>query len=319
MPLLFNSGQHQKTIYHNPISANDLNIAGLTESRETLVLDTADMTFQNWCFEGFRMVRFVLEQKHETRYEIQNDIDAVKIYFNRRGSNHSNYRQLSKNFLLRSGQCNMLYSDELDTRVSHVDNYSEIFSLQFTRACFLDLLEEGGISLDMFSGKLARKQSAMFSHQWLSINSAMDKCINDILNCPFRSDMKKIYLRSKATELFVLFANSIDEGTYTDFQVKNSFDREKLYFAKDYLAQNYANPNSISALAKISGLNEFKLKHGFKLLFNTSVIDFLINYRLEKAYDLLLNTQKTVAEVAYETGYTSPTYFGKAFKKRYGF
>jgi AraC family transcriptional activator of pyochelin receptor len=319
MPLIFNSGQYQTTIYHNPISVIDLNSKGLTESKETIVLSTADMTFQNWCFDGFRMVRFVLVQKQETTYEIKNDIDAVKIYFNRRGTNHSDYRQLSKNFLLGSGQCNMLYSDELDTRVSHFDNYSEIFSLQLTRECFLDLLDQGGIDQNLFRVKLARKQSSMFSHQWLSINSAMDKCINDILNCPFRSDMKKIYLHAKAIELFVLFAHSINEGNETKFQVKNSFEREKLYFAKDYLMQNYANTNSLSALAKVSGLNEFKLKHGFKLLFNTSVIDFLINYRLEKAHDLLLNTQKNISEVAFETGYTSPAYFGKAFKKKYGF
>lgn len=319
MALVFNSDQNHKTVYHNPISANDLNDVGITESRESMLLDTALMNIQSWCFDGFRMARFTLEQKEETSYEIYNNIDAVKIYFNRQGRHHSNYQQLSKSIILRGGQCNMLYSDELDTSVTHIDSHSEIFTLQLTRECFIDLLDQGGIELDLFGGNLVRKQPALVSGKWLTVNASMDKCISDILNCPFRQEMKKLYMHSKAIELFVLFAHNIDERKEPDLPIRNPADTEKLYFAKDWLVQNYANPNSITSLSKICGLNEFKLKQGFKSLFNSSVIDFLINYRLEKAQELLLNTKKNISEVAYETGYTSPAYFGKAFKKKYGY
>lgn len=318
MALLFNSGRYRETIYRNPISTRDLHDDGLKESRETISLNGAGMTMQNWCVEGFRMARFTLEQKRETSYEISNNLDAVKIYFNRTGSHHSTYRQLSKSILLRGGQCNMLYSDELDTSVTHVDQRSEIFSLQLTRECFTGLLDQGGIELDQFGGRLARKQSALVSPEWFTINTAMDKCINDIIFCPFRQDMKKIYLRSKATELFVLFAHMVDERKDPDPPMMHPADVDKLFFVREWLVQNYASPNSIGSLSKLSGLNEFKLKQGFKSLFNVSAIDFLINYRLEKARELLLNTHKTISEVAYETGYTSPSYFGKAFKKKYG-
>jgi hypothetical protein len=56
----------------------------------------------------------------------------------------------------------MLYADELDTSVAHISNYSEIFSLQLTKVCFLDLLNETGLTLDQFSNKLARKQPVLF-------------------------------------------------------------------------------------------------------------------------------------------------------------
>ena len=111
MALLFNSGQQHQTVYRNPISTSDLNGEGLKESRESILLDGTGTTLQNWCFEGFRMARFTLEQKQETSYEIKNNLDTVKIYFNRRGSHYSTYQQLSKRIILRGGQCNMLYSD----------------------------------------------------------------------------------------------------------------------------------------------------------------------------------------------------------------
>ena len=173
--------------------------------------------------------------------------------------------------------------------------------------------------MDQFGGKLVRNQSALVSPDWFTITTAMDKCISDILFCPFRQDMKKIYLRSKAIELLVLFAHTVDEKKEAGPRMTTPAETEKLHFAREWLIQNYANPNSLAGLSKISGLNEFKLKQGFRSLFNSSAIDFLINYRLEKAHELLLNTRKTISEVAYETGYTSPAYFGKAFKKKYGY
>jgi AraC-like DNA-binding protein len=320
MPLLFNSDRQQTTFYRNPISVNDLNSAILVESREAIPLDNADMVFENWCFGGFRLAHSVLGQQQATSFDIKNDIDAVKIYFNRKGRTHINYRQLSKSFLLQSGQCNMLYSAELDSRMSHIGNHSDMFSLQITRECFLDLAGEGDIAFGQFGDKASRRQPALFSGKWLSMTAAMEKCIGEILHCPFERGMKKIYLRSKAVELFILFADSGGERRgVRHSRVKNPSDREKLYFARDYLVQNYANPHSLSALVKISGLNEFKLKSGFRELFGASVMDFLIHYRLEQARELLLNTEKNVSEVAYETGYASPAYFGKAFKKKFGF
>ena len=320
MPLLFNSDQHPTAFYHSPISADDLNSDILAESKADIRLDHADMVFENCCFGGFRIAHSVLNQNQETSYDIKNDIDAVKIYFNRRGRTQISYSQLSKSFSLSSGQYNMLYSAELDSRMSHIGDHSDMFSLQITRQCFLDLAEEGGIAFGQFDDKAERQEPALFSDHWLQMNAAMEKCIAEILHCPFDSGMKKIYLRSKAVELFVLFAHSSTEkGARKNSRVKNPSDREKLYFARDYLVRNYANPNSLPALVKITGLNEFKLKTGFRELFGTSTMDFLIGYRLERARELLLNSRKNVSEVAYETGYASPAYFGKAFKKKYGY
>jgi len=324
MPLAFNSDR-QTTFYRNPISAGDLNSPVLVESREAIRLDNAGMIFQNWCLDGFRLAHSVLEQEQETAYNIKNDIDAIKIYFNRIGHTRINYRQLSKTFSMGNGQCNMLYSSELDSRMSHIDNHSEIFSLQITRECFLDLVGQGDGVLDEFAGKAARKQPALFADRWLSMNAAMDRCIGEILDCPFGENLKKIWLRSKALELFVLFAHSHSgsSGTKADIRARharaaNPSEIEKLHFVRDYLVQNYANPNSLQALTKISGLNEFKLKKGFRELFHTSVMDFLIDYRLERARELLLNSGKNISEVAYATGYASPAYFGKAFRRKYG-
>ncbi len=317
--ILFNT---TKPFYRNPISGTDLNSPELTETTEKISLDHAGMTFRNWCFDGFRLANNQLQQEKETTFSIKNTIDAVKIYFNRRGQARLDYRQLSKSFCVGAGQFNMLYSAELDTQMSHFGHHSEMFSLQITRDSFMELIQESRFALDRFARQVEDKQPVLFSDDWMTINTAMDRCINDIVFCPFSKDLKQMYLRSKATELFILF---VDAGRTASLSRLNNhhnphspYDREKLYFAREYLIQNYTDPITLPGLARLAGLNEFQLKRGFRQLFDTSVIDFLITCRLEQAREKLLHTNKTISEIAFETGYASPGYFSKAFKKKYG-
>jgi AraC-like DNA-binding protein len=322
MPVIFNDHHQHTTFYRNSISSHDLHSKGFAETSEVIELRTGSMTFQNWCFDGYRLAHSLLKQKEQTTYEIKNDIDAVKIYFNRKGNTHTLYRQLSTTCTVKEGQYNIIYSGELDSQMSHTGPDSEIFSLQIAKELFWDLIREGSIRLGRFADRAADGAPALFSDQWLPMNWAMEKCINEIIHCHFARDLKKIYFRAKAMELFALFAaasqSDREKPPPGPVFVKNNADKEKLYFVRDYLIRYYADPASLSLVAKVSGLNEYKLKNGFRELFGTSVIDFLINHRLEQARDLLLNTGKNICEVAYETGYASPAYFSKAFKKKYG-
>lgn len=52
---------------------------------------------------------------------------------------------------------------------------------------------------------------------------------------------------------------------------------------------------------------------------NLSCSEFIQHIRLEKAKDLLMNTNHTVSEVAFKVGYTDPNYFSRSFSKIYGF
>jgi AraC-like DNA-binding protein len=68
----------------------------------------------------------------------------------------------------------------------------------------------------------------------------------------------------------------------------------------------------------MAGLNEFKLKKGFKETFNQTVFEYLSDVRLETARNDLLNTGKSVTEIACELGYSSLQHFSAAFSKKFG-
>jgi len=73
----------------------------------------------------------------------------------------------------------------------------------------------------------------------------------------------------------------------------------------------------VDDIAQRLGLSRTQLYRKVKALLGTGVTDYLQSLRLTKARQLLLQVGTTVAEVAYQTGFSSPTYFATAFKAKY--
>lgn len=66
------------------------------------------------------------------------------------------------------------------------------------------------------------------------------------------------------------------------------------------------------------GYSKSKLYRSMLPLTGKSPNTFIKEYRLNKALQLLNNQVLNISEIAYETGFNSPTYFTRAFKKQFG-
>jgi len=95
-------------------------------------------------------------------------------------------------------------------------------------------------------------------------------------------------------------------------------DKKKLFLAREIVEKSFDNPPTIKYLSKMIGLNEQKLKVGFKQLFNSTIYQCIIDRRMEAARGLLREDELTVKETAYRVGYSNPNAFSNAFYKRYG-
>nr|WP_239057730.1 AraC family transcriptional regulator [Pseudodesulfovibrio sp. JC047] len=93
---------------------------------------------------------------------------------------------------------------------------------------------------------------------------------------------------------------------------------QRIHHASHYLVQDLENPPSLVQLATFAGLNEKKLKLGFRQIFGTSVFGFFREHRLQKAHTILREGNRNVTETAYAVGFQSLSHFSRAFKKRFG-
>jgi AraC family transcriptional regulator, transcriptional activator of the genes for pyochelin and ferripyochelin receptors len=95
-------------------------------------------------------------------------------------------------------------------------------------------------------------------------------------------------------------------------------DRVKLFQAKEYLDKNIINTPTLRELSKIVGLNEFKLKRGFKSVFKTTIHSYCVDLKLCQSCNLLKNSDCLVSEVCYGVGYQCPSKFISLFRKKFG-
>jgi AraC-like DNA-binding protein len=75
---------------------------------------------------------------------------------------------------------------------------------------------------------------------------------------------------------------------------------------------------SVEDLAADMNLSRVQLYRKVKSITDSSPVELLRTARLNRAYQLLLTTEKSVSEVAYAVGFTAPSYFTKCFKEEYG-
>lgn len=85
-----------------------------------------------------------------------------------------------------------------------------------------------------------------------------------------------------------------------------------------YLQQPAIFRQSIDDIIKFSGYSHSQYLRKFKEATGIPLIQYLMNLRIDHAKSLLLSTQKSVLEIAYEVGYDSVNYFIRTFKSRTG-
>ena len=75
---------------------------------------------------------------------------------------------------------------------------------------------------------------------------------------------------------------------------------------------------SVDDLAAAMNLSRVQLYRKVKAISGSSPVELLRTARLNRGYQLLLTTDKNVSEVAYDVGFTAPSYFTKCFKDEFG-
>ena len=79
-----------------------------------------------------------------------------------------------------------------------------------------------------------------------------------------------------------------------------------------------ANDISLNQLVSKMATNRNKLSLAFKTYYTATPLNWLKQQRMEKASQLLINTQQSIAEITYAVGYKDSNHFSTAFKQYQG-
>jgi AraC-like DNA-binding protein len=326
MRISIRDGDGEQFIFSDDFYRDAISQPLVTEKREIFSFPFGDAELVRVAFPGVYIVYGDM-QLYEARllyFEMLDHDELVEMHFTLAGRGTMQDAVTGSQYHFRENQHNMHYmpffigSGDYGQHVKY-----KFFEVHFTRDFFIELARQGSPGLMHFAEIIQSDKAALLSQQNLPISFPMHQCIRDIMHGGFEGGLKLLFLQSKCIELLTLQAQMYEDiakrsSTGQLFTNISSHDKESIMYAREYLLQNALQPPSLTELARIAGINEFKLKQGFKQVFNNTVFGYLSDFKLNEARDLLLQGDTTIKEVSDNLGYSSVQHFSNAFRKKFG-
>ncbi len=188
-----------------------------------------------------------------------------------------------------------------------------------------------GISYDKFHALLAKSddysnrffsdvKSKNYVHLLKTNSEPLKVVLNDILMSSRLLSNQELFIKGKTYELFsLIFHRPLKaQENSCPFLMDNEYFL-KVKQAKDVLIANKSSATPIAELAKKVGLNTKKLKEGFKQIYGKPIYQYFLDYKLTFALEQLnKNKDQSIKDLSYLVGYSSPSHFIEAFKKKFG-
>jgi AraC-like DNA-binding protein len=222
---------------------------------------------------------------------------------------------------LESGSNSIIYLPQTSGDLEH-DRNSGVFVVSFlTTANFLNeyFQHESRIVPRQFMNMLHEKEEQYF---WRGKKSSTKNAIlSQIIENRYAGSMQRLFLESRVLELMAFqlqecLGDSDQGGEY--LKPLKSSDLERIHAARELLVKDFENPPSVAQLARSVGINEKKLKNGFRQVYGKPVFEYFRDFRLDHAREILASGTVTVSETAYRIGYQSLSHFSRAFRRRFG-
>lgn len=180
------------------------------------------------------------------------------------------------------------------------------------------------------------ENSPKWEHYWISFRGNDSKDLLKAVGFPCESSLFEIKNAPKIKKCFEEFFNEHrDKNIYGNFMLNAFFmqilslnynaelkfdqaiDNKRMYVdsAVDYIKQNYYNKLQEKDIASVVGINSKYLYRLFKEYLGISTIEYLNQWRIECAKNMIKYTGKKITEIAVLVGYDDPSYFTCVFKK----
>jgi AraC-like DNA-binding protein len=248
-----------------------------------------------------------------------NEAPLIEMNFVMAGTLQQKLGYLPDAMIFTKGYHNIMYNvGEWEHNKFLGEGVHNTFTVNIHAERFVELFAAYSAEMDHMAEKVMANQPFLFHQPALTFTPQMVAIIQSLWNCKLTGGLRSLFMEVKMQELLLMQWEMFTQPRPSSPVIKHKDDVEKMHLAKELLLKDMCNPPSLATLARLCGLNEFKLKKGFKEVYNDTVFGYFNAVRLEQARQLILDADKTLSEIAYETGYAHSQHFSRAFKKKFG-
>ncbi|WP_146683985.1 helix-turn-helix domain-containing protein [Limihaloglobus sulfuriphilus] len=101
--------------------------------------------------------------------------------------------------------------------------------------------------------------------------------------------------------------------TLRDGDIENDFNKA-LRVLINYIELNLDKPMSVPDLCRVAGMSQNYLARRFRAVYGSTIKEYILSRRIERACYLLRNMNISIKEIAFQCGIANPQYFNKLFR-----
>ena len=265
------------------------------------------------------------------------NLDNAKVYFNK------SFR-LIQELQFQSNPTSSIRRSYLFMELGHIDSTISILNrvldhqvLDDTtrKRCYILLSNAyqklGDIEVSKYYLNLHRAVGAKIRQNQkvlaVSIKNLEECCLNERINtAQIVSPNNNNYQLIIAGIVLIIVIVSVSLNTRHTDSVKFPIPIKVMSEDDEFLRQAYRilekdgsdSKFDVRLFVREIGISRSHLHRKVKNLTGLSASEFIRDYRLNVAYNMLKNGRKNIAQVAYDSGFNSPSYFTECFKRKYG-
>jgi AraC-like DNA-binding protein len=254
------------------------------------------------------------------QFEVNKPFPFICLFFQIKGSTHF-VNQRSSRIPEKHHSLNYLtdfYSQYVVDKNMHLQD----LSIKITPEALADKLLGNDIPEDRWLQLMKNNEPYITLHDSKKMNPVVWDTLFHLLHCPYSGSVAQMYKDLLVRMLFIHQIMSFQQPNRKVLPIVDNNlhkrDVEVLHAIKEYLELHFLDDLSLDAIVKEFGINTFKLKYGFKKLFDTPVMKFIDDKKMAYAKQLLQDCDTEVMDIAQKLGYNHYNNFSAAFKRKYG-
>lgn len=269
-----------------------------------LILDMHKLDIR--VFEEFGRYNY---DKAQSKLPLHVHGDTVEICYLSRGN--QTYWVNDKTFRMRGGELFITYPNEIHS----TGNYPEEKGVLYWFILKRPKAKVDYLGLSSFEAQNLFYRLEHLPHRLFSANSKVEQLLQQIVQVYFSSDetLKRIEMKCLLT---ILILQVVHCGENV---IKKETFSEPILNIIEYIEDNIFEIFDLEDLAEQCCLSLSRFKHRFKEEIGMPPAEFIIRKKLEKACILLEEGKMSIKDIAYELGFSSPSYFSTVFKQYLGY
>ena len=199
----------------------------------------------------------------------------------------------------------------------------EVISLEQSQEEIIELFNHINKQFVLESNDLGNMPKTIYASEWGSIKKT------DLIRFLFKKAESEIKILNPHSSLLLsgilcqilalISKYSIEKFSKQYSQYKNSSIPKTVRYALDYIHNHYSEKISIEDICKYCNISSMQLNRHFHNYLNTSLYNYVINYKLNKASEMLQNAEEmSIKEISLAVGFEDQCYFSRIFKRTFG-